>query len=103
MATYPFCAPGLVGSLWTNRLVESSRGRQLRASCFWGTRTGPNPTDRAKLGSKRHLICDGQGFHSRSSSPVPIATTRNKHSHSSKPSHPYRESKDARAIVLIAS
>jgi transposase len=23
--------------------------------------TGPNPTDRAKLGSKRHLICDGQG------------------------------------------
>jgi hypothetical protein len=24
-------------------------------------RTGPNPTDRAKLGSKRHLICDGQG------------------------------------------
>ena len=61
MATYPFCAPGLVGSLWTNRLVESSRGRQLRASCFWGTRTGPNPTDRAKLGSKRHLICDGRG------------------------------------------
>ena len=40
-------------------------------------------------------------FHSQSSSPVPIATTRNKHSHSSKPSHPYRESKDARAIVLI--
>jgi len=26
-----------------------------------GTQTGPNPTDRAKLGSKRHLICDGQG------------------------------------------
>ena len=23
--------------------------------------TGPNPTDRAKRGSKRHLICDGQG------------------------------------------
>jgi len=36
MATYPFCAPGLVGSLWMNRLVESSRGRQLRASCFLG-------------------------------------------------------------------
>ena len=25
------------------------------------TRTGPNPTDRAKRGNKRHLICDGQG------------------------------------------
>ena len=23
--------------------------------------TGPNPTDRAKRGSKRHLICDGRG------------------------------------------
>ena len=42
-------------------LVESSRGWQLRAGCFWGAKTGPNPTDRAKLGSKRHLICDGHG------------------------------------------
>ena len=25
-------------------------------------RKGPNPTDRAKPGSKRHLICDGQGI-----------------------------------------
>jgi transposase len=30
-------------------------------SVFWGAHTGPNPTDRAKLGSKRHLICDGRG------------------------------------------
>jgi len=29
---------------------------------FGGVETGPNPTDRAKLGSKRHLICDGQGI-----------------------------------------
>jgi transposase len=42
-------------------LVESSRGRQFRAGYFWGAQTGPNPTDRAKLGSKRHLICDGRG------------------------------------------
>jgi transposase len=27
-----------------------------------GQKTGPNPTDRAKLGSKRHLICDGRGI-----------------------------------------
>src|SRR5206468_8561317 len=26
-----------------------------------GTKTGPNPTDRAERGSKRHLICDGCG------------------------------------------
>jgi transposase len=31
------------------------------AGGFWGAQTGPNPTDRAKLGSKRHLICDGRG------------------------------------------
>ena len=34
----------------------------FRKGGFWGAQTGPNPTDRAKLGSKRHLICDGQGI-----------------------------------------
>jgi len=29
---------------------------------FWGLLTGSNPTDRAKRGSKRHLICDGNGI-----------------------------------------
>jgi len=33
----------------------------LCTSGFWGQHTGPNPTDRAKLDSKRHLICDGRG------------------------------------------
>jgi transposase len=33
----------------------------LGTRSFWGPQTGPNPTDRAKLGSKRHLICDGRG------------------------------------------
>jgi transposase len=32
------------------------------ASRFWGPQTGANPTDRAKRGSKRHLICDGRGI-----------------------------------------
>jgi transposase len=32
----------------------------VRAVCG-GTLTGPNPADRGKRGSKRHLICDGQG------------------------------------------
>jgi transposase len=42
-------------------LVSRRLGCVFRACRFWGAKTGPNPTDRAKLGSKRHLICDGQG------------------------------------------
>ena len=45
-----------------DRLVACG-GRQLfGTSSFWGLLTGPNPTDRAKHGSKRHLICDGHGI-----------------------------------------
>jgi transposase len=29
---------------------------------FWGAKTGPNPTDRRKLGSKHHLITDANGI-----------------------------------------
>jgi transposase len=32
----------------------------MRAVCG-GTKTGPNPTDRAKRGSKRHVICERRG------------------------------------------
>ncbi len=42
-------------------MVASSCGWQFGASGFWGLQTGPIPTDRAKPGSKRHLICDGRG------------------------------------------
>ena len=42
-------------------MVTCSCGREFNSSGFWGQQTGPNPTDRAKLGSKRHLICDGNG------------------------------------------
>ena len=58
----PFRAIGLAFPLQPNRLVKSSRRQLFNTSCFWGAQTGPNPTDRAKLGSKRHLICDGQGI-----------------------------------------
>jgi len=34
----------------------------VRSEQFLGVQTGPNPTDRSKLGSKRHLICDGHGI-----------------------------------------
>jgi transposase len=33
----------------------------LGAGRFWGAQTGPNPTDRGKNGSKRHVVCDGNG------------------------------------------
>ncbi len=29
---------------------------------FRGEMTGPNPTDRGKLGTKRHVLPDGQGI-----------------------------------------
>jgi transposase len=44
-----------------DRLVESGHRQLLGASAFWGAQTGPNPTDRGKNGSKRHVACDGQG------------------------------------------
>jgi len=38
-------------------------GRQcLDAGGFWGVHTGPNPTDRAKRGCKRHLVTDAVGI-----------------------------------------
>ena len=42
-------------------MVTGGGGQQFDPGSFWGLQTGPNPTDRAKLGSKRHLICDGRG------------------------------------------
>jgi transposase len=43
---------------WSRAVVDGSSVRAV----FGGLQTGPNPTDRAKLGSKRHLICDGRGI-----------------------------------------
>jgi transposase len=42
---------------WARAVVDSC---SVRAVCG-GQQIGPNPTDRAKSGSKRHLICDGRG------------------------------------------
>ena len=43
------------------RLVYFGAGQLYAARRSWGEKTGPNPTDRGKNGSKRHLIVDGQG------------------------------------------
>ncbi len=42
-------------------------GQRQREGAKRGDLTGPNPTDRAKLGTKRHVLTDGRG--------VPIAIT----------------------------
>jgi transposase len=44
-----------------HRLGALLRGQPELPRCFWGALTGKNPTDRAKKGTKRHLLVDGQG------------------------------------------
>jgi transposase len=50
-------------------LVEGVDRLGLGSRAFWGALTGPNPTDRGKNGSKRHLITDAKG------TPLAIAQT----------------------------
>lgn len=45
-----------------DRLVSIPRRQQLGANGFWGAKTGPNPTDRRKWGSKHHLLTEAQGI-----------------------------------------
>lgn len=48
---------------WYRAIVDSA---SVRAPCG-GEKTGPNPTDRRKLGSKHHMLIDAQG--------IPLAVT----------------------------
>jgi transposase len=55
-------------------LAARGRGQLVGPRRFWGAKTGPSPTDRAKNGSKHHLVTDGNG--------VPLAaklTAANRH------------------------
>lgn len=45
-----------------NRLVARRGGQFQRPRRFWGDKTGPNPTDRRKNGSKHHILTDAQGL-----------------------------------------
>lgn len=45
-----------------NRLDHRVDRQLLGSRNFWGAKTGPNPTDRGKNGSKRHLLTDGAGI-----------------------------------------
>jgi transposase len=44
-----------------DRLGPLLRGQPELPRRFWGALTGKNPTDRAKKGTKRHLLVDGKG------------------------------------------
>jgi transposase len=46
----------------SDRLVKGCDGRLHGARKKGGAKTGPNPTDRAKPGTKRHLITDRRGI-----------------------------------------
>jgi transposase len=50
-----------------DRLVACHRGQLQREGCAGRTKTGRNPTDRGKTGSKHHVITDASG--------IPLATT----------------------------
>lgn len=41
---------------------SGSRGRTRRRRPFPGAKTGPNPTDRGKPGTKRHVVVDANGI-----------------------------------------
>ena len=52
---------------WLTRFAKIDWSRAVMDACsvravFGGPQTAPNPTDRAKPGSKRHLISEGQGI-----------------------------------------
>lgn len=57
----PPCALGLAGARRPDRLVAESWTVGCIRAVHGGDQTGPKLTDRAKRGSKRHLICDGRG------------------------------------------
>ncbi len=63
---------GIIGAILQHMLQRYDRMRgidwewqaadtKLLPAPLGGTATGPNPTDRAKRGTKRHLLIDGQG------------------------------------------
>jgi transposase len=62
LATYPRNAAGRTAPPWRNRLNACHRRQLINSRHAGGKKTGPNPTDRRKLGSKHHLIVDAQGI-----------------------------------------
>jgi transposase len=61
------CAAHAITDGLANRVVPCGRGQFFGARHARGKKTGPNPTDRRKAGSKHHLISDARG--------IPLAAT----------------------------
>ncbi len=62
LATYPRNVAGRTASSWRNRPIASACRQFVYPRDAGGKKTGPNPTDRRKLGSKHHLIVDAKGI-----------------------------------------
>ena len=62
LAAYPRDATGRTAPPWRNRFNACHRRQFVNSRHAGGKKTGPNPTDRRKLGSKHHLIVDAQGI-----------------------------------------
>jgi len=57
--------PGSAKQITTGRpdkLFPRGGGFIFSTCCFWGAKTGPNPTDRRKEGSKHHMVTDANGI-----------------------------------------
>lgn len=61
LAESPRGSAGQVARCRRDRLVSGRSRQRVGAGSFGGAKTGPNPTDRRKAGSKHHLITDAQG------------------------------------------
>jgi transposase len=62
LATHPRDIAGRASSSRPARPGACHRRQLIRSCDAGGKKTGPNPTDRRKLGSKHHLIVDAQGI-----------------------------------------
>jgi len=63
---HPPCVAQSAAPDQPDRLVAGGCRQCLPSGGFWGAKTGPNPTDRRKKGSKHHIITDANG--------IPLAT-----------------------------
>jgi transposase len=61
MGQDPSHAPQRAEPSRPDRLVSGGGGQRLGAGGRGGEKTGPNPTDRGKEGSKHHLLTDAKG------------------------------------------
>lgn len=61
MAVCTFPPAPRIGPRWTHQLGTCFAGRHVGSGKKGGPKTGPNPCDRGRPGSKHHVLCDGNG------------------------------------------